>query len=343
MRQRLRAAFALPITLGFVLALAGTGGAAASLPSSAASDSVPEAHTIRVGASGDVRTIAEAASIARDGDIVEVEAGTYRHDVAVWLQTSLTIRAVGGRAQLLADGANAEGKAIWVIRNGDFTIEGFDFVGARVPDGNGAGIRFERGRLTVRDSRFLDNQMGLLTGNDARSRLTVERCEFSGPTEGGHWYHNLYVGLIDRLVLQDSWSHSARVGHLLKSRARENHIVGNRLVDGNGNASYELELPNGGIAEIRNNLIEQSARSSNPVIVSIGAEGYRWPVNELDMVGNRVVNRRDGSAVFVRTARGPMRATLTDNVWVGRGRLELPIEHREARNRRIGLAAGESR
>ncbi len=310
--------------------------------SSAAENRVLDGNTIRVGAHGDVRTIAQAASIARDGDIVEVDAGTYRHDVAVWLQSSLTIRAVGGRARLLADGANAEGKAIWVIRDGDFTVEGFDFVGARVPDGNGAGIRFERGRLTVRDSRFLDNQMGLLTSNDAHARLTIERCEFSGPTDGAHWYHNLYVGLIARLVVRDSWSHSARAGHLLKSRARENEIVGNRLVDGDGNASYELELPNGGIAQVRDNLIEQSARSSNPVIVSIGAEGYRWPLNELDMKGNTVVNRRTGSAVFVRAAVGPMTATLTDNVWVGRGRLELPIELREVRNRRTGLA-GEPR
>ncbi len=208
-----------------------------------------------------MRTIAQAASIAGDVDVVEVEAGIYPSDVAVWRQASLTIRAVGGRVRLIADGANAEEKAIWVIRNGEFTIEGFEFAGARVPDGNGAGIRFERGRLTVRDSR-----------------------------------------------------------------------------DGDGNASYELEFPDGGIARVQANLIEQSAHSSNPVIVSIGAEGYRWPVNELDMSDNTVVNRRDGAAVFVRAALGPMRATLTGNTWVGRGRLELPIEYRESGNRRVGLA-----
>ncbi len=298
-----------------------------------------DARTIRVGPNGDVRTIAEAAAAARDGDTVEVQAGTYRADVAVWLQGALTIRAVGGRAQLVADGAHAEGKAIWVIRNGDFTIEGFDFIGARVPDRNGAGIRFERGNLVVRDSRFLDNQMGLLTGNDASSRLMIERCEFSGPTDGDRWYHNLYVGLIDRLTVRDSWSHSARVGHLLKSRARENRIVGNRFVDDGGNASYELEFPNGGIAHVVDNRIEQSARTRNRVIVSYGAEGYRWPTNELQMTGNTLVNHRDRPAVFVRAAVGAARAELVDNAWVGRGGLELPIEHRLQDNRRVGAGA----
>lgn len=336
MRPLFRFVFLPRIVSSFVLlAAAGSAGAAAS--------GAEGARTIRVGPAQELRTIAQASIAARDGDVVEVEAGTYRRDVAVWRQNALTLRAVGGRAILVADGAYADGKAIWVIRNGDFTIEGFDFVGARVPDRNGAGIRFERGQLTVRDSRFIDNEMGLLTGNDASSRLTIERCEFSGPVDGDRWYHNLYVGLIDRLVVRDSWSHSARVGHLLKSRARENRIIGNRLVDGDGNASYELEFPNGGIAQVVGNRIEQSARTRNRVIVSIGAEGYRWPVNELEMSRNTVVNRRDGPAVFVRAALGPMRATLTDNVWVGAGRLELPIEYRESGNRSLDLDDGGRR
>ncbi len=294
-------------------------------------------RTIRVGPHGDVTSIAHAASLARDGDVVEVEAGVYRADTAVWLQRSLTIRSTGGKATLIADGAHAEGKAIWVIRNGDFMIDGFDFVGARVPDRNGAGIRFERGELVVRNSRFLDNETGLLTGNDPSSRLTIEGCEFRAPGEGNHLYHNLYVGLIDRLVVRDSWSHGGRIGHLLKSRARENWIVRNRLVDGvNGAASYELEFPNGGVAQVINNRIEQSPGTKNRVIVSFGAEGYRWTENDLSMKHNVVVNRGNAAAIFVRAAWGLAKGEFVENVWVGRGDLELPIQHRLVRNRRLG-------
>ncbi len=52
---------------------------------------------------------------------------------------------------LIADGKSAEGKAIWVIRNGDFHIENIEFRGARASDRNGAGIRFERGKLCLRN------------------------------------------------------------------------------------------------------------------------------------------------------------------------------------------------
>ena len=241
-----------------------------------------------------------------------------------WLDT---IRAVGGPAVLVADGHAAEGKGIWVIRNGEFEIEGFDFVGARVPSRNGAGIRFERGKLTVRDSRFIDNQMGLLTGNDAASELTVERCEFSGPTDGDHWYHNLYAGTIARLTLIGSWSHKARRGHLVKSRARENHILYNRLTDEGGNASYELEFPNGGIARAIGNVIEQSPRTDNRTLVSFGAEGYRWPVNRLAMSHNTVVNRAL-NGTFVRVSPGDasvkVAVQLYNNLWVGPGDAILP-------------------
>ena len=130
-----------------------------------------------------------------------MQAGDSVGDVAVWEQSRLTIRAVGGRVKVVADGKAADEKGIWVIRNGEFVVEGFDFVGARVEGGNGAGIRFERGRLTVRDWKFIDNQMGILTNNDAASELVVERCEFAGPRDGTHWYHNLYVGLIDKVLI----------------------------------------------------------------------------------------------------------------------------------------------
>lgn len=298
------------------------------------------ANRVRVAPDGDARTIAQAAALARDGDIVEIQAGVYEGDVAVWTQRRLRIRAVGGRVVLRAAGRAAEGKAIWVLRDGDFEIDGFDFVGTRVPGRNGAGIRFERGSLVVRNSRFLDNQMGLLTGNHLESRLVVDHCEFSGPADGTHWYHNLYVGRIAYFEMTNSWSRDARKGHLVKSRARENVVTGNRLVDGGGTASYELEFPEGGLARVRANRIEQSVRTDNPVIVSYGAEGYRWPDNALRLAGNTLVNRAGSDAVYVRVAPGPVRVELRSNVWAGPGRLEVPDGADDGSNRHVRL--GES-
>ncbi len=293
-----------------------------------------------MGPDGDVQTIAEAARIAHSGDVVEVQAGEYAGDVAVWRQKRLTIRAVGGRAVLKAEGKAAQDKGIWVIRDGHFEIEGFDFVGAHVPDRNGAGIRFEHGTLVVRDSRFLDNENGILTSNDGRSTLVVERSLFSGNGHGDGYSHGLYAGRIARVEVRGSWFRNGRVGHLLKSRARENVIEYNRITDEDGNSSYELEFPNGGRALVIGNIIEQSEKTENPVIVSYGAEGYKWPVNELVMSHNTVIDSGARDGVFVRVSPGDARVHLVGNLWVGDARFGISgVPAVDAGNSQVPLSA----
>ena len=171
-------------------------------------------RTIRVGKDYPVNTIAAAARLARDGDTIEIAAGDYVGDTAVWTQTDLKIRGINGRPRLIARGKVAEKKAIWVIRGGDIIVENIEFTGARGPNRNGAGIRFERGKLKVRKCVFMDNENGMLVGNDPSTVLEIEDSEFGNNGAGNGQSHNLYVGTIARFVVQGSYFHHARVGHL---------------------------------------------------------------------------------------------------------------------------------
>lgn len=283
-------------------------------------------RVIRVGPEHATRTIAAAASLARDGDTVEIEAGDYLGDVAVWKQNDLTIRGVGGRARLVASGASAEGKGIWVMRGGTFTVENIEFTGARVPDKNGAGIRFERGRLVIRNCRFLDNENGILTGG-GDAELTIENSEFGHNGAGDGYSHNLYAGAMRRLRVTGSYFHHAKVGHLLKSRAAENHILYNRLTDEKGGrASYELEFPNGGIAYVIGNIIEQSATTENSTIVSFGAEGYKHPASELYLVNNTLINNRPDGGTFLMVKPGAGVVKAYNNLLLGKRPLNTGID-----------------
>lgn len=262
-------------------------------------------NILRVGPGQAYSTIRAASLAAKDGDIVEIQAGQYVGDVAVWLQTRLTIRGVGGRAQIVANGASVEGKGIWVIRNGNFLVENIEFTGARVPDRNGAGIRFENGTLTVRNSIFKYNENGILTANNATQVLTLEGCEFGHNGYGDGYSHNLYAGKIGRLTVTGSYFHHARHGQLLKSRAKENFIINNRLTDETGGlASYELSFPNGGLAYVVGNIIQQSATSPNGHIVTFGEEGIGWPQNQIYLVNNTIVNDRTAGGTTLRVASG---------------------------------------
>ena len=278
---------------------------------------------IRVGPDREVKTLSAASKLLKERGTIEVDAGEYRADVAVWKQKNLTLRAVGGRVKLIASGAAAEGKGIWVIRGGKIEVVGFDFLDASVRDRNGAGIRLDRGHLVVRNSTFTNNENGILTGSDKESILEIENCEFGNNGFGDGRSHNLYVGAIKRLLVTGSYFHHARVGHLLKSRAAENHIFYNRLTDEiGGRASYELEFPNGGIAYVVGNVIQQGSLTENPHIISYAAEGYKWRDNELYLINNTLVDNRPSNGIFLRIKAGNATVRAINNLLVGQGNLE---------------------
>src|SRR6185295_15404743 len=76
-------------------------GADTGLDDSAAGTRVANSRTIHVGPTREIRRIGEAARAARDGDVIEVDAGDYIADVAVWPQKRITIRGTAGRPRLI--------------------------------------------------------------------------------------------------------------------------------------------------------------------------------------------------------------------------------------------------
>lgn len=260
------------------------------------------AETLRVGPGEAIATIAEASRLARDGDVVEIVAGTYRGDVAVWAQRRLTIRGVSGRPRLVADGRVAEGKGIWVMRGGDIEVDNVAFEGARGPNLNGSGIRLEAGRLRVRNCLFMDNEMGILTANLPGISLEVEDSEFAHGVliAGPRISHLLYAGRIDRLDVSGSYFHHGRIGHLLKSRAAVSRVRYSRFSDeAGGQASYEMDFPEGGEVLLLGNIVWQGAATENRRLIAFGAEGLRGETHELVMVANTLVDDVPGGGEFV--------------------------------------------
>jgi hypothetical protein len=269
----------------------------------------------------------QAAAVARDGDVVQIDAGTYRNDVAVWRANNLTIQGVGGKAVLDVTGfAISNRKGIWVINGANTTVQNVTFQGAHDAvgaDRNWAGIRHQGGNLTLLDCAFLRNDDGLLvTPADAylnNSDVVVRRTEFGFNGYGDGYSHNLYINGVRSFTLTDSITHDARVGHLIKSRARVNVIEYNRIIGGAGTSSYEVDLPNGGESYLIGNVIEQGAGSQNSTIVTYAEEGAANPVQKLYLVNNTLVNDRGGGGTFVRVVGAPTDARLVNNIFAGPG------------------------
>ncbi|SEK84004.1 hypothetical protein SAMN05216359_103289 [Roseateles sp. YR242] len=294
---------------------------------------------LRVGPGQRLTTLAAAAAEAAPGSIIEVQAGDYRADVATWTRDDLTLRAVGGRVRVLANGAHAQGKGLFVCAGQRMSITGFDFIGARVPDRNGAGIRLERGSLTLRECRFEDNENGLLAANDPAITLDIERCEFGAIAPGEGRTHNCYVGGIGRLRVVGSYFHHGHTGHLLKTRAAVNQIFYNRLTDETGRASFELEFPNGGLALVVGNIIQQSAATENYHLIAYGSEGLVGPRHELHLINNTMVDLRPAGGVYLRMAPGAQKVRLINNLLAGKRELPPGSGWEQHHNYFVGLSA----
>jgi hypothetical protein len=278
----------------------------------------PAGRVLRVGPTQTYKVPSAAAAVAKDGDTIEIEAGKYSGDVAVWSANRLTIRGVNGMAHLAANGNSAQQKAIWVIKGNDTTVEQIEFSGCRVPDHNGAGIRLEGKGLVVRHCCFHDNENGILTGANPESDILIEYSEFHHSGYGDGYSHNLYIGQVRSFTLQFCSSHHSKTGHLVKSRAQTNFILYNRLMDEqDGSSSYVIDLPNGGRSFIIGNLLQHGRRAENGIAVSYAAEGAKNTIQELYVVNNTCINERQPSGSFFRVAGKPTTVRLVNNLVTG--------------------------
>jgi hypothetical protein len=259
-----------------------------------------------------------AAAIAWDGDTIAIEPGQYR-DCSIWVPNHLTI--LGTADGVVITGEPCERKALFVTKGDDITIRNITFAGARSPYSNGAGIRAEGRRLTIENSRFIDNQDGILTVNIPDHSLVVRGSEFvanGNCSEQWGCAHGVYAGHIALLRITGSRFYATRIGHHIKSRARRTELAGNDIEDGpDGTSSFLVDLPNGGTLIMRHNAMEKGPRTSNAgAAVMIGEEGAIQPTPDLRIDANRFVNNAPRGTIFVHNLTTTP-AVLSGNTLVG--------------------------
>ncbi|MFO1188344.1 MAG: right-handed parallel beta-helix repeat-containing protein [Alphaproteobacteria bacterium] len=208
-----------------------------------------------------------------------------------------------------------------MLKGNKVTVENIDFSGVQVADQNGAGIRGEGSSLTIRRSRFHDNQMGVLISPHADSDVVIEESEFYANTTDYAKVkllgHNIYVGDVRSFVLKRSYIHHAQIGHNVKSRAATNHILNNRIMDErDGSASYQIDLEAGGTAYIVGNVIHKSVHADN--ISAINFASARRSANDRLYVVNNTIVVDLQSGQFVQN-RSTEPALVANNILVGRG------------------------
>ncbi|MCC5611703.1 right-handed parallel beta-helix repeat-containing protein [Nostoc sp. CHAB 5834] len=210
-----------------------------------------------------------------DGTII-IAPGTYRQ-CAVQQAGAVAFRAsVPG--QTIFDGTTCEGKAALVLRGQAASIDGIIFQNMRVPDANGAGIRLEKGDLTITRAIFRNSEQGILTAEDKSGSISIDQSTFSGLgrcDRGLSCAHSIYIGDYGSLKVTNSRFERGNGGHYVKSRSARVAITDNAFDDTRGReTNYMIDLPAGAVGQIARNVFVQGASKENySAFITVAPEG----------------------------------------------------------------------
>jgi hypothetical protein len=212
-----------------------------------------------------------------------------------------------------------------LFATGDFdaTFRRLRFQGFRRQDGYGnyAAIRlgqsfFNRplsNRIVIENCEISGCDDGIL-GGSAGQKVLLRRCHFHHNGNGAGRCHNIYVGEVDELVVDDVLSTDCTIGHLLKTRAEATTIRNSRLLGAAGSESACLDVPNAGVLTIDGLVCEKSPDSDASWIIHYSGENQRFHnpstimVRNLTMVAPAALRRHPswGMAGFVnQSGAGP--------------------------------------
>lgn len=250
---------------------------------------VPEAFTV-VETGQSFGTLQEAVNAIGPGrGTIRIQPGTYRQCAVQ--EAGVIVYEAPQPGSVTFAGRACEGKAAFVLRGVGAEIRGITFSNMRVPDGNGAGIRLEKGALNVAYGRFENSQQGILTANDPQGRIFITRSTFAGLgtcENAAGCAHSIYIGNYGALTVRESRFERGTGGHYLKARAAQVVIEGNSFDDANGQGTnYMIDLPAGSIGRIADNWFVQGRDKENfSAFIALGAEGLLHPSDGLRVENN---------------------------------------------------------
>jgi hypothetical protein len=243
-------------------------------------------------------SVSAAITNSAGGDVIDVSAGSYTENFPK-ITHDLTIQGVGGLAAFTTPGSPTNGQGV-LVTDAAVVLKNLDISGAAVADANGAGVRMETGTLTVINSHIHGNQDGILA-NPGPGFVLISGSEIdhNGGEDGST--HNLYIGELSSLTVTNSYIHDAQGGHEIKSRADVTTITNNRIQDQSSDASFGVDVPQGGDVTITGNLFQKGPSTANWIYVHFGGEDYaNYANSSLTLSNNTFINDMpDGNIPFL--------------------------------------------
>lgn len=254
------------------------------------------AERILVGPERSIALPSDALKQASDGDVIAIDEGEY-FDCLRIRGDGITIEGQGAGA-VLTD-FTCDGKAIVVAQGDRIVLRNLTLQRARVPDGNGAGIRAEGGALTVDRVRFLNDQGGLIAGDLPGAAILVRDSLFQrvGRCDGPRCTSVIVVGAVDRLRIERTRITGTPGAHQIISTSRQTEIIDSIIEDGaEGGAGLQVLIGSGGGLLMEGTTIQKGPRATNlrAAVLLDGAAG-----GPMILRRNRYLNATGSSVPFI--------------------------------------------
>ncbi|MBT5108964.1 MAG: hypothetical protein HOM25_09800 [Rhodospirillaceae bacterium] len=246
------------------------------------------------------------------GGVVVLHPGEYRQ-AAYIRQNGTRLSALPGAALV---GVAIGGKAALVITANDVVIEGLACSGISVRDRNGACIRHEGANLTLRRVHFFDSENGILTSKNT-GVILIEDSRFENLGKGGQ-AHGVYIHSGELIIRRSVFISSKDEGHEIKSRAARTIIEDSVVASLGGRDSFLIDIPDGGEAIIRRNLLQEGPASANYHAVAFAAEGDKYENSHITIEDNVILMDRRYSIIVL--TKGHV-ANFERNVVIGDTRI----------------------
>ncbi len=191
---------------------------------------------------------------------VLIAPGRY-FDCAIVRRDDLTIAGSGPDGATVMTDRTCAGKAILVINANNVTVRNLTLMRARVPDGNGAGIRAEGGNLVVDHVRFINNQDGILAASRRDATLVVRDSMFErNGTCDPRCGHGIDAGRLEGLSVSHSVFRQPRGGDHVYSGALSTKLIGNRFADEGSATGKPLVFVHDSALTLQDNTVVLGAR-----------------------------------------------------------------------------------
>jgi cytoskeletal protein CcmA (bactofilin family) len=260
-----------------------------------------------------VATVDDIEGVLKDGSTIFLGPGVYSKGFHI-LADQVTVVGDGSHFK----NAAIEGKGAIIVSGNGAVIEGIECSDIEVADKNGACVRQQGKDLTLVNVYFHDSEQGVLQAPDT-GFLHIRFSRFDRLGRSGY-AHGIYAQGSSLVVSDSSFIGTTDQGHSIKSRAPYTKVTNSVLNSADGYDSRLVDISNGGVVILENNVFYQGLNTVNSELLSYGLEDIaRQRKNEVKIHNNIFIAERPNGNNFLM-ARVTLPATpmsIKGNVFVG--------------------------